>query len=86
MPLKPIKTKDRLEQLKQNPLQAVKYAWRTFESRTWPDAEPYILKDTMVAMHYAYHVKQKLWPELEKILDGTRYMPMYNWNMRYFTY
>lgn len=28
MPLKPINTKDRLEQLKLNPFEAVKYAWK----------------------------------------------------------
>jgi hypothetical protein len=85
MPLKPLKTKERLDALKNNPKALLAFCKDVLKA-PWPEAEPYILKDTMVAMHYAYHVKQKLWPELENILDGTRYMPMYNWNMRYFTY
>ena len=44
MPLKPIKTKDRLEQIKHNPLQAVEYAWRKFDDRRWPQAEGIIIK------------------------------------------
>ena len=49
MPLKPIKTKDRLEQLKQNPLQAVEYAWRIFDDRRWPQAEGIIIKHPRAA-------------------------------------
>lgn len=83
MPLKPIKLKKRLEEIKKDPQSAFLFAHIRLHHR-WPEAEPYILKDKKVAMFYAYHVKQKHWPELEKILDGTKDMPMYNWNMRFF--
>ena len=71
MPLKPLRTKQRFDTLKHNP-KALYLFCRDVLKAPWPEAEPYILKDTNVAMHYAYYVKQKLWPELEKILYGTK--------------
>lgn len=65
MPLKPIKTKDRLEQIKQNPLAATKYAWRTFDSRRWPEAEPFIIEHPEAAASYAIFNLHKRWPEAE---------------------
>ena len=64
MPLKPIKTKDRLEQLKHNPLAAVKYAWKTLNG-SWPEAEPFIMKHPQAAANYAVFNIHKRWPEAE---------------------
>jgi hypothetical protein len=77
MPLKPIKTKDRLEQLKQNPLQAVKYAWRTFESRTWPEAEPFIMKHPQAAANYAIFNTHERWPEAEQYIKKDKILWKY---------
>ena len=86
MNLKPLKTKERLNNLKNNP-KRLYYFCRKVLKAPWPEAEPYILKDKFVAMHYAYHVKKKLWPELEAILDSDiNNRRIYNWNMRHYTY
>lgn len=86
MPLKPLKTKERLDSLKNDPSALYKFC-RDVLKAPWPEAEPYILKDKRAAMGYAYYVKQKLWPELEAILDGDiNNTSIYNWNMRYYTY
>ena len=84
MSLKPLKLKERLDALKDNP-KALYLFSRYVLKAPWPAAEPYILKDPKMAMHYAYYVKQKLWPELENILQGED-ISIYNWNMRYFHY
>lgn len=68
MPLKPIKTKDRLEQLKQNPLQAVEYAWRKFDDRRWPQAEGIIIKHPEAAANYAIFNTHERWPEAEPLI------------------
>lgn len=65
MPLKPIKTKDRLEQLKHNPVAAVKYAWKKFDSRRWPEAEPFIITHPEAAANYAIFNTHERWPEAE---------------------
>lgn len=65
MPLKPLKTKDRLEQLKQNPPGAVTYAWKTFDDRRWPEAEPFIMKHPEAACNYAVFNLHERWPEAE---------------------
>lgn len=86
MSLKPLKTKERINILKNNP-KRLYYFCRKVLKAPWPEAEPYILKDKFVAMHYAYHVKKKLWPELEAILDSDiNNRRIYNWNMRHYTY
>ena len=84
MDLKPLKLKERLDSLKNNP-RALFLFCRDVLKAPWPEAEPYILKDPKIAMHYAYYVKKKLWPELENILQGED-ISIYNWNMRYFHY
>lgn len=86
MNLKPLKTKERLNVLKNNPRDLYKFC-RDVLKAPWPEAEPYILKDKITAMHYAVVVKKKLWPELEALLDGdVNNRRIYNWNMRHYTY
>lgn len=86
MNLKPLKTKERLNVLKNDPRALYKFC-RDVLKAPWPEAEPYILKDKIIAMHYAVVVKKKLWPELEALLDGDiKNTRIYNYNMRHYTY
>ena len=68
MPLKPINAKDRLEQIKHNPLQAVEYAWRKFDDRRWPQAEGIIIKHPRAAANYAVFNLHERWPEAEPLI------------------
>ena len=67
MPLKPIKTKSRLEAIMTNPGRASKFAVDVLGHR-WPEAEPYILKDPFFAYYYALNVVKEKWPEYEKVM------------------
>ena len=67
MPLKPIKTKPRLEAIMTNPGRASKFAVDVLNHR-WPEAEPYILKDPFFAYYYALNVVKEKWPEYEKVM------------------
>ena len=64
MPLKPINTKHRLEELKHNPKRAFNFALITLKGR-WPEAEPYIMKDASSAVNYAHQILKQPWPEAE---------------------
>ena len=55
MPLKPINTKHRLEELKHNPRRAFYFALITLKGR-WPEAEPYIMKDASAAVNYSHEI------------------------------
>lgn len=81
MPLKPIKTKDRLEQLKQNPLEAVEYAWRKFNDLRWPEAEPFIMKHPRAAANYAAFNLGERWPEAEPYIKKDKRAWMFYKNM-----
>ena len=67
MPLKPIKTKPRLEAIMTNLGRASKFAVDVLNHR-WPEAEPYILKDPFFAYYYALNIVKERWPEYEKVL------------------
>ena len=64
MPLKPINTKHRLEELKHNPKRAFFFALITLKGR-WPEAEPYIMKDATSAVNYAHEILKQPWPGAE---------------------
>lgn len=64
MPLKPLKTKHRLEELKHNPIRAFNYALLTLKGR-WPEAEPYIMQHASTAVNYANEILKQPWPEAE---------------------
>jgi len=64
MPLKPIKYKSRLENIKTDPEKAIKYCWSKIGGR-WPEAEPYIMKDPKHAVSYASYIIGGRWPEAE---------------------
>ena len=64
MPLKPIKTKPRIEQIKKDPEKATTYAIYTLGKR-WPSAEPLIAKNPLSAMDYIEKLIQDKWPEAE---------------------
>ena len=67
MPLKPIKTKSRIEEIKQQPKWAFRYALTNLNQR-WPAAEPTIMKDPFWATEYAKHVIKGRWPEAEPMI------------------
>lgn len=67
MPLKPIKTKSRLETIMTDPKRSSKFAVDVLGHR-WPEAEPYILKDPFYSYYYALNIVKERWPELEKVL------------------
>lgn len=64
MPLKPIKTKDRLDVIKTYPQSAYLYSKKILKGR-WIEAEPYIMQDPFYAYVYAKHVLKQRWPEAE---------------------
>ena len=64
MPLKPIKTKDRLDVIKKDPQSAYLYSKKILNGR-WTEAEPYIMQDPFYAYVYAKHVLKQRWPEAE---------------------
>jgi len=65
MPLKPINTKERMQDVKNNPELAFRYAYKVLKKR-WPAAEPIIMKHAKAAYNYAHEIlKQKRWPEAE---------------------
>lgn len=73
MPLKPIKTKDRLDKVKHNPEKAVEYAFETIKG-PWPEAEPFIMKHGRSAFLYALHVLKHRWPEAEPFIKKHKIM------------
>jgi len=64
MPLKPLKTKDRLEHIKKDPQKAVEFTRKVLKGR-WPEAEPFIMKDPRSAYWYARFIIKDRWPEAE---------------------
>ena len=68
MPLKSLKTKNRLENIKRNPKRAYLFAKNILKKR-WPQAEPYIMKDGFWAYKYANDVMKELWPEAESSIN-----------------
>lgn len=64
MPLKPLKTKDRLNAVKMNAVAAYSYCRDVLERR-WPEAEPYILKDAWHSVFYARDIMKAPWPAAE---------------------
>ena len=64
MPLKPINTKERMQDVKNDPELAFRYAYKVLKKR-WPAAEPIIMKHAGAAYDYAIYVLQKRWPEAE---------------------
>lgn len=64
MPLKPIKTKPRIEEIKNDPEKATTYAIYTLGKR-WPAAEPIIAKHPLFALDYIEKLIQDKWPEAE---------------------
>ena len=70
MPLKPINTKERFENLIKNPRGVVTYAQHKKEPV--PELEHIILQDDLAIYWYAYYVLQKRWPKGEqKLLKGS---------------
>ena len=67
MPLKPLKTKPRLDKMKHNAAQAYNYAMWVMKGR-WPAAEPNIMKDSWAAYSYARDVIGDRWPEAEPVI------------------
>lgn len=68
MPLKPVKIKERFENLKKDPKGASNYAINVMKRR-WPEAEPIIMKDPKNAIRYAFLLMRgNRWPELEKLI------------------
>lgn len=67
MPLKPIKTKDRLQKIKKDPLEVLNFCKYKLNGGRWPEAEPFILKkrDPIWALFYARDIIQGRWPEAE---------------------
>jgi len=72
MPLKPLKTKGRLEKIMRNPVAAAQYAIKVLQKK-WPEAEPYILQDGWASCLYARSVIKRRWPEAEQAImkDGS---------------
>ena len=64
MPLKPLKTKDRLNAVKMNAVAAYSYCRDVLERR-WPEAEPYILKNAWYSVFYARDIMKAPWPAAE---------------------
>ena len=64
MPLKPIKTKPRIEEIKNDPEKATMYAIYVLKRR-WPAAEPLIAKNPLFALEYIEKLIQDKWPEAE---------------------
>ena len=71
MPLKPIKTKCRLEKIKDNPERVFWYAFNILEKR-WPEVEPVIIKSPRNAYCYALHVIKGRWPEAEPFIEKNK--------------
>lgn len=68
MPLKPIKTKGRLNNIIKNPRAAIDFAINILKKR-WPAAESVIMKDPFSAYNYANTVLKKTrWPEAEQYI------------------
>ena len=57
MNLKPLKTKQRLNVLKNNPKALYLFCRDVLKAR-WPEAEPYIFKDKKFAMLYNWYLKR----------------------------
>jgi len=64
MPLKPLRTKERLDEIKKHPRTAYLYAKYTLK-RPWPLGESVIMKDAQTAALYAADVLKRRWPEAE---------------------
>lgn len=64
MPLKPLRTKERLHEIKKHPRTAYLYAKYTLKG-PWPMAESVIKKDAQTAALYAADVLKRRWPEAE---------------------
>lgn len=64
MPLKPLRTKERLDEIKKHPRTAYLYAKYTLKE-PWPMAESIIKKDAQTAALYAADVLKRRWPEAE---------------------
>jgi hypothetical protein len=70
MPLKPINTKERFENLIKTPRGVVTYAQHKKEPV--PELEHIILQDDLAIYWYAYYVLHQRWPKGEqKLLKGT---------------
>lgn len=70
MPLKPLKTKPRIEKIKNDPEKATMYATYTLGKR-WPAAEPIIAKHPGFAIEYIEKLIQDKWPEAEPYVKNT---------------
>jgi len=67
MPLKPLNLKERLKNIRENPIKAYAAAIGRFQQR-WPAAEPFILKSPIWSAYYAINVINGRWPEAEKVI------------------
>ena len=76
MPLKPVNTKARLENLKKGPYHAYHIAKDTIKGR-WPEAEPYIKNDARWAYFYARDIIKGKWPEAEPVIMNSRWAVAY---------
>ena len=77
MPLKPINTKERFEEVKKHPGLAYLYAKDTLKRR-WPEVEPLIMAEPSFAALYARDVIKNRWVEAEPII-----MKDYAWAYQY---
>jgi hypothetical protein len=76
MPLKPVNTKARLENLKKWPYHAFFIAKDTIKGR-WPAAEPYIKDDARYAYFYAKDIIKGRWPEAEPVIMNSKWAKDY---------
>jgi hypothetical protein len=67
MPLKPLRTKERLQEIKKHPRTAYLYAKYTLKA-PWPLGESVIKKDPQIAALYAAYVLKRRWPEAEPMI------------------
>jgi len=71
MPLKPINTKERFENLIKNPRGVVTYA--EHKKEPVPELEHIILQEDLAIYWYAYYVLHRRWPQGEqKLLKGAK--------------
>ena len=70
MSLKPLRTKERLQKLKQDPKEIAYFCARN--KTMWPQMESFILTDKYACYFYARYVLNKRWPEAESFImtDG----------------
>ena len=77
MPLKPLKTKERLERVKKDAGLAYYFAKDVIKDR-WPEVEPIIMQDAWWAWQYAVDVIEAPWPEAEHAISK-KSIPAYNY-------